>query len=441
MNFQFLVRGACAILASLILGSCGGGGAKVDPNEGGTDVQIFPSTGTFYAGVTSRITIAGGRTPYSLTSSEPTVLDVPATTSAHFIDVTPNNPGTVDAGLPPGSLPVRTVNITARASNGATQTAQIKVAHNFLTGYTINFTPSNCPSGANACAGGETVVQWDTVTNGVRIGNRPFTVQVEHGQCLLENPPNLGSPGSANLATVINTASDHEGKVTVVLFCPANIAAQVGLLRLIETNTGASTTAAFTVTEAAASQNLVAIPSSFDFVGPDSATCGTGTQDFFVFGGLAPYAAVSSDANVTITPIDATHTPGHFQVSATNSLKCVTATGIITDATGGRTTIDVKTEVGSAAPTPPAVPLVVTPSSVTLTCGQSASVLVTGGSGGSISAASTSSNVTATVSGNTVTITRLLQANNPVGSVTTTVNITDGTNISPVSVVNPATCT
>jgi len=241
---------------------------------------------------------------------------------------------------------------------------------------------------------------------------------------------------------VLNTASDHEGKVTVVLFCPANIAAQVGLLRLIDVGTGASTTAAFTVTEAAATQGLTVIPSSFDFTGPDSATCGTGTADFFVFGGLAPYQAVSSDASITVTPVDATHTPGHFQVTAGNSLKCVSATVIVTDATGGRTTVDVKTEVGSAPPPPPpSAPLVVTPTALTLTCGQSGSVLVTGGSGGAISAASTDSNVTVATSGSTVTITRLLQANNPVGSVVSTVNITDGTNIVPVQVTNPASCT
>lgn len=440
MTFKSLVAGACAVLASLILASCGGGGAKTDPNRGG-DLSIQPATGTFYAGVPSRLTLSGGRTPYSLTSSEPTVLDVPSITSAHFLDVTPNNPGTIDQGLPADALPIRTVVITLRDSQGLEQTAKIAVAHNFLTGYSITFTPSNCPAGTNACGGGETVVRFDTVTNGVRIGNRPFTVQIVSGQCLLENPPALGSPGSANMSTVFHTASDHEGVVTAVLFCPANIAAQVGLLRLIEDNTGASTTAAFTVGAGAATQGLTAIPATFDFTGPDSATCGVGQADFFVFGGLPPYQAVSSDAGVTVTADDASHTPGHFTVNAVNSLKCVDATVIVTDATGGRTTVEVKTEAGSAPPATPVTPLVLTPSSLVLGCGTSGSVLVTGGSGGTISFASSDPNLTVAAAANTITVTRAGTNPPTAPNVNSAISITDGTNIVTLTVNNPGGCT
>src|SRR5262249_27722089 len=160
-------------------------------------------------------------------------------TSAHFLDVTPNNPGTIDQGLPADALPIRTVNITGRDSNGAVAVAKIKVAHNFLTGYSIVFTPSTCPAGAQACAGGETAVQWDTVTNGVRIGNRPFIVSIVAGQCLLENPPGMNPPGTGPLSTSYSTATDHEGRLTAVIYCPAGVSPSLGMLRLIDVGTGA----------------------------------------------------------------------------------------------------------------------------------------------------------------------------------------------------------
>jgi hypothetical protein len=339
-------------------------------------------------------------------------------------------------------LPIRTIVITLRDSQGLEQQAKIAVAHNFLTGYSIVFTPSTCPTGANACAGGETVVMWDTVTNGVRIGDRPFIVSMVAGPCLFENPPVAGAPGTGNLTTSISTASDHEGKVTVVMYCPANVSPQVGLLRLIDAGSGASTTAAFTVTASAASQGLTAIPASFTFTGPDSATCGSGTADFFVFGGQPPFQAVSSDSSITVTPVDVTHNPAHFQVTAGSASKCVDATVIVTDATGGRTTVEVKTAAGSAPPATQPTPLVLTPSSISLTCGQSTSVLVTGGTGGgSVSFASSDSNLTVTGGSGTLTVKRngalpVL----PGGNHTSTINVTDGTSITTLSVDNPVNC-
>lgn len=438
MKFHSVVAGAAALVASLILGSCGGGGAQTDPNRGG-DLSVQPGgapsdPATFFAGTVNRITISGGRAPYSLSSTDQALISVPSVFNGHFLDVVPNNPGTIDAGLPAGSLLYKTINIIARDSQGLQNRAVIRVAQNFLTGYNAFFQPSTCPTGAQACSGGETIVTFDTVTNGVLYGNRPFTVSMVQGSCLFENPL-----GSATLSRSVNTSTDHEGKLTVALFCPAGVSSEVDILRLTDVGSGVSTVFAFNVTEASASQNLQAVPDTFDFKGVDTASCGTGDAQFFVFGGQPPYFAASSDFNITVTPKSDTQ-PGVFLVGAHNPTVCVNATIVVTDSRFGRTTVTVKTETGDATPAAPVVPLTATPSTVTLTCGQSATVLVTGGSGGTLAAASTDSNLTTAVGSGTVTITRGGVAPPLAANVTSTVNVTDGSTIVPISVTNPGLC-
>src|SRR6187397_179378 len=103
----------------MLLGSCGGGGAA-SPGPVGGPPQIQPGSGSLYAGVEYTFTIAGGRPPYTLSSSEPSILSVPAVLNGNFFNVIPYNPGVIDSGLPPGSVPSRSVIITMRDSVGST---------------------------------------------------------------------------------------------------------------------------------------------------------------------------------------------------------------------------------------------------------------------------------------------------------------------------------
>ncbi len=168
---------------------------------------------------------------------------------------------------------------------------------------------------------------------------------------------------------------------------------------------------------------LEILPSEFTFTGPNTATCGTGTADFFVFDGIPPYTAVSSTANVTVTSFDSSTglpaspavsntQPGHFRISATNPNVCLTdATVVVTSANLSRGTVSIKTEKGSGAPPPN--PISVTPGSLTLDCGQAGSFVILGGptSGGTFTVSMpglVDSRVTATASGRNVTVTRTL---------------------------------
>ncbi len=439
MKFESLRNWLLALLAfgmAGLLTSCGGGGAAAS-SQGGV-ITITPNAGTFYAGVPVTFTILGGRAPYLVSSSEPTLLPVPSELSGNTFTTVPNNPGVVNVGISAGDLPVRTATITVRDATGQSRISDgLVVAQNFLTGYGVRFSPLTCPSGsssatspvAQVCAGGDSAVQMQAVFNGTLVGNRVFRFEVIRGNFALRHPV------TGQVSNTITVNSDHTGTVLGIIQVAANTPGGLGVLRLIDVATGVYADTVFVISGLSTSQNLTAVPNTFTFTGALTTTCGTGSADFIVFDGTPPYTAVSSFApNISVTPSSSTN-PGRFTITANNPNTCIAGgTVVVTDALGGRTTITVNTVAGSITPPVP-IGLAVGPTTLTLGCGQSGSVTVIGGSG--VSVTSTSAAVTAVASGNSVTITRANTGSSPT---TVGIGITDGRTVATVTATVPATC-
>jgi hypothetical protein len=449
------------VLASVLLGSCGGGGAG-SPGPIGGPPQIQPNTGSLYAGVEYTFTIAGGRPPYTLSSSEPALLPVPATLNGNFFNVIPANPGVIDSGLPPGSVPSRSVTITMRDSIGSTAaTSGLSVLQNFLTGYGVGFT-SNCTAAAggaapSACAGGQTAVELNATISGNLNGNREYRFDVLRGAFSWFFPSGQLQGGViSNGGGTVVTRTDHEGDAHVWFQVNNNVGTQLGAFRVTDVATGASTVHVFTIAGIPINGALEAIPDEFTFTGPTTAMCGTGRADFLVFDGTPPYTATSSSPNVEVfrtgdnppfnPPITSNTQPGRFSLQVTNPFVCLSDVPvIITDVNNNRTTITVTTEPGSAPPPP--LPVTVTPGSLTLLCGQSGSVSVLGGPSGTatFSVSSPDPRVSATASGRTVTVTRAAADTptippTPPGTIAYTVTVTDGSTSTTIGVSAPAVC-
>ena len=434
--YRFVVL-LLALVSAGILSSCGGGGANstANPPTGGL-VRLLPETGTFYAGIPYTFQITGGRPPYTLSSSEPSLFRIPDRTSSHSFTVVPNNPGVINADLEPGELPVRSVNLQVRDSTGDLRNSTIQVAQNFLTGYGIVITPTTCASGGQACAGGDSAIRMQATFAGNLFGNQQFRFEVVRGNFALRHPV------TGQVSNAITLNSDHTGTlVGPFITVPAGVPTQLAVLRVVHIPTGVYADHIFTISQTAATVNqLTAIPDTFTFKGALRGQCGTGQAEFFVFDGVPPYTAVSSTIAVQVTPVSNSN-PGRFTVTASRPELCTTATIIVTDSLGGRDTVTVTTTEGDVdPPTPPDPPdLAVGPSSVTLGCGQSGSVTVVGGTG-SYFTNSTNPNVAAVVSGNTVTITRNGPVGPGAGTLTAGVSISDGSQIVNVTVTAPATC-
>ena len=157
-------------------------------------LQLLPGTGSIYAGVPTTFNIVGGRAPYLVTSSEPTLLELGFTTSSNSFTVVARNPGVVDVGLDPDEVPRRSVNIEVRDSNGVSLSATFSVLQNFFTGYGT-FYSNTCAAPASgdppqACSGTDSVVNLVPVSNGALYGDREFELRKVRGdfQFVVENP-------------------------------------------------------------------------------------------------------------------------------------------------------------------------------------------------------------------------------------------------------------
>ncbi len=440
--FRNAFVGLLLSLVAVLLGACGGGGAtNVNAVAQGGILNVNGNaTATAYAGVPFTLTIVGGKPPYVLISSEPSVFPLPNTTSNNTVTVVPNNPSTIDSGLPAGDLPVRSVTVTVRDTSNQTASNVVKVAQNYLIGYGLTLTPSTCPSGSattaanGACSGGESALRFYAATNGGFAAGHTFTVTNIKGHYSLRNPA-TGQTGNS-----VQAVADATGQVIVIVNVPTNQQSEVGVVRIQDTATGQYADDAFLINGVAGSTtgtgSLTIIPNAVSYTGPLTTTCGTGNATVLVFDGTPPYTAQSADASVIVTPINPSAQPGVFNVYAWNPAICLSkATVTFMDSVGRRGTMTVDTAVGKN--TPPA--LTVAPTTVTVACGQTATVSVAGGLG-TITVASTHPRIIAFVQGNQVGISRAVGDGATAYPATGTVSITDGATVASVDVTTPVNC-
>lgn len=423
---------ALASVASLLLISCGGGGAAGSA-ETAAKLTVLPATGTtLYAGVPAEFQVLGGKMPYVLSSSEPNLVPVPNPLNGHGFSVIPINPGVIDAGLPPTALPVRTVNITAVSGDGQSATTSVKVAQNFMIGYGISFSPVSCATtgtgsasatSSGACAGGETLVRLTAVVNGNLYAGRQYRFEVLRGQF------QFVFPQTGVVGNTLTVTTDAAGEASALIAVAAGTPTQIAVMRVTDVATGLYYDQVFVISGVGANGKLTVLPAAITFTGNLTTECGAGAGTFLVFDGVPPFTAISSNPNINVDSTSSSN-PGQFTVRISSTVPpCQTGTIIVTDSVGNRATVDVSSVQGTATPPPP--PLQVSPSSITLECGASGSVSVVGGSSSgtttSYSVSSPTSFITTVVSGNTITVTRLNTGTTPATS--TTLTVTDGATI------------
>jgi hypothetical protein len=417
--------------AALVLASCGGGGATSSPGSAG-NLQLLPGAGSIYAGVPTTFNIVGGRAPYLVTSSEPTLIEVGFTTSSNDFTIVARNPGVIDPQSDPDEVPRRTVNIEVRDSNGRATTNTYFVLQNFFTGYGA-FYANTCaaPTAADApqaCSGTDTVVNLVPVSNGTLYGDRDFELRKVRGdfQWVHENPAT-----TPQLVDTIRVRTDHEGKAIIRMRVTIAAPTQIATYTVTDVATGATTTHNFIIVQQAAFDVITLVPNEVTFTGGLATECGLGSADVFVFGGTPPYT-VTAPAGLAISPTTVASSGGKFAVTAPRaSAPCPPdATVLVADSRGSIGTVTVIRAAGAG--TPPK--LAVSPDTIaSLTCGAAIPVTVVGAAG--LTATSQHPRITATVSGNTVMIRRLSPDPGPGPYPSSgTVTVTDGSTIVTITI-------
>lgn len=443
MNFAAL-RSAKTLLslafvasASLLVASCGGGGASGSPATAGTPVRLTPESGSLYAGVPYTFTIIGGRRPYQLSSSEQTLVALNYSTSSSSFEVIPNNPGVIDVGLDPDAVPSRTVNIQVVDSGGSVFNASFNVLQNFFTGYGVSY-QSLCASGTGAppqaCSGLDSVVRFSPTSQGTRYGNRVMQFDKVRGdfQFVQEDPAAV-----PQLVNQLRTTTDQNGLALARLRVTVGAPTQIATYRITDVRTGVTTDQTFIIVQQDPTTVINLIPNSFTFTGGLAGTCGTGSGQSIILGGVGPYQVLTSSPLIIAGPNPVEKNGDRLSVTVPVGVTtCPTGTVTVIDSQGARGTITVASQPGTGAPPP----IAVSPTSLTLTCvAPTASAAVIGGTGG-LSVVSSHPRVQATISGNVLTVTRLLGDGGITYPATATIAITDGATIVNLTATVPINC-
>lgn len=444
-NFSTLVkRGAMlALFGSItaLVASCGGGGTTSDPRQVG-DLAILPGSGTLYANVPQTFTIAGGRGPFIITSSENTVIPLNMTLNGNSFTVTPNQPGVVDPQEDPNVVPSRSVIITVRDAAGTQITATYNVLQNFLTGYNLSITTTaTCAAAASttsidACAGADSLISLVPISAGLRFANKQMRL------CATFGPFDFIVDSTGTTNQCVTVTADSGGNIFARIRVRPNVPTQYAQFRLTDVATGQYRDITFVVTNASGNQTeLSLLPTTVSLTGANSGSCGTGLFNLFVFGGSPPYTAgTTQPSSISITPPIVNRSGDAFSVQVFNPNVCLTtANVVVTDAAGRSATMDITTTAGT---TPAPTPLSVAPSTLCVPDMGSGVINITGGNNNKVINSSNPGLATASPTTGTGNFTASINAAGAGGAIGTSVTLTvsDGANTATVNILRKTTC-
>jgi hypothetical protein len=396
-------RGAAAVIlasAAALLGSCGGSGVSGDTGVSVGSLSLIPGSGSLFANVPFTFTIAGGSKPYTVSTSEQTLIPNQTVNGNTFV-VVPNNPGVVDPVTDPNIVPSRSIRFTVRDNAGTqviTGDTSFKVVQNFITGYRLSINSlfacgvdsTGKPISAEGCSGSESAIDLFPTSDGVLYRNRPLRFSINYGEFTFvdrnSSPPNRLVP-TITLTTSGATAptGTESGSLRAFFRTSDTARTQYAGLRITDVQSGVYRDVDFLIINPTVTTQATLIPASLGpLAGVDASKCGSGGVDVRISGGKAPYSitvSASSRAIVSVNPPIVLDANGIFAVGvaaapAPNS--CLTEPNAITvtDANGLTTSFGVTTTAGTGAAV---LPLTVSPSSVCLTDGAIATIAISGG--------------------------------------------------------------
>ncbi len=453
---RMLEQGAALVLSAccaVLLNSCGSG-AVSSSSDPTITFALSPSTPTTYSGVPFTLTISGGgaRGPYLITSSNATLLPIPASSlSDTQITLTP---GTVTAQ--------QSVTISVTDQAGKTATSVVTIQPNLINSnitVTGNAPPGfpECVGVGFVCAGQSGTASLTVSQNGVPVRGKSVRFDVIQGD--FRFPVDVSQ---TLFSTSVTVTSDESGRAMTVLRADSGALPQIATIRATDNTTGAFRTATFFIKQSTVGGGqFVTVPPQWTVTGSYAGSCPSGSVDFLIFGGTPPYDIRSSaPAIASIFPTrTAVENPSRFTATFPppfSAPTCGVVTFTITDATG--LSIQSSLTVAEGTGVRPTPVLNLSPDTVDLACGQSAQVTVSitdpGTPPPTVTASigtgtSTATALTATVStfGSASTIT-LTRGTGKVGGgalatdpVTATVSVGAGSAIpKPISVKTITTC-
>ena len=366
-------------LAAACTGNVSGPTTVVDPAR----VTIQPDTAVLYSGLESTFTVSGGTGTYSITSSNQSIVQVPAFLNGRTFSVTPANviadtPVTISV-RDSGTAPIASAALTVRPG---TVSNQISVIPTTTQG-------GNCSPAV--CSGGDAIVVATVSQGGVPLPARGVRLDVVSGDFrFITSVP--GQPEV--LSTSITIVSDQAGGVLARIRALPGAPNQTAVLQATDIGTQAFRRSTFSIAQATGSSpGFFLVPDTVTFTGPNNLSCAVGVRsDVTVFGGTPPYTIGNGGTAFSVSQNFVSQSGGSFYVVANTCADNVPIP--VVDSAGRTATLTVSNVLGTNA-----IPdLVVSPSQVTLSeCSSTATVTVAGGVPGSFTVSNNSNAIITSV--------------------------------------------
>ena len=415
--FGQLALGAVVSTAVLALAGCGGGSSSSTPAVVST-LLAGPATFVAFGNTPNTIGITGGKGPFTVVSSNPTLIPVSAAISGASFTVTPTNVATATP-----------VTLTVTDSAGATSAVVATVTPATIPAALITVTPaagSVCASANNAATTAATLCEGETGTasitlkdsTGAPIANRSVRFEVLTIGASLA--PNATTTAYSRIATVDTNA---QGVASTLVRADVESVSEASFLRATDTVSTHRVDTWITVLKLSnAAPVLSFVPTRGGMTGYYSNECPFVRREFNIYGGTAPYAvtlpagsplvltngqgvSATAGAGITVAKSGAT-----FTTENADSTTCTTGSTVltVTDATGATAVGAYTMAPGSVgrpaastdlAASPPALSLVADPLSAYCSSA-SARYTISGGTAPYIVTTSIPQ-ITATISGGT----------------------------------------
>jgi hypothetical protein len=373
--FGKLALGAVVSTLALALSGCGGSSSSSTPAATTSTLLAAPSAFIAFGNTANTVGITGGKGPFAVVSSNPTLLPVTASISGASFTFTPGN---VAVATP--------VTLTVTDSAAATSAVTVTVTPATIAAPLITITPASasvCAPVNNAATSAATLCEGEAASAsvtvrdsaGVAIANR--SVRFEVLTVGVAMAPTATTPVFGRIATVDTNA---QGVATVALRADVGGASEAAFIRATDTvSTHRVDTWVMVLKQTNAVSALSVVPTTGGLVGYYASECSRVRREYNVYGGTAPYSVslpagsllVLANESAAAAPgaaVIVANSGGRFMVESAASTTCTSGSTAltITDATGATFAAAYAVTPGSAGRPTASVDLAISPPTLTL---------------------------------------------------------------------------
>ena len=374
--FGKLALGAIAATLALVLSGCGGGSSSSSTPAVSSTLLAGPATFVAFGNTPNTVGITGGKGPFTVVSSNPTLVPVTAAVSGASFTFTPGNVAAATA-----------VTLTVTDSAGATSAVTATITPATIAAPLITVTPaagSVCAAANNAVTSAATLCQGEVGTasvtlrdsTGAPIANRSVRFEV------LTIGASLAPNATAAYTRIATVDTNAQGVATTFVRADVESASEASFLRATDTVSTHRVDTWITVLKLTNAKPVLSlVPTTGGMVGYYTSECPFVRREYSIYGGTAPYAVTlpAGSALVLANELGVAAAPGggitvaksgaRFTTENADTTACVTGSTVltVTDASGATTPGSYTTAPGSVARPAATTDLAVSPFALSLT--------------------------------------------------------------------------